>query len=254
MFDANIQYDNTFFDHINTFVQYEPWLERDRAMIDVLKTLSIKKGNDFKPNADTIGMLDKAAKMSQQFLDAGFEKRFNPPWHESSHWAFLTTPPFVRAAQSGYEDPNYYPIDDKGVLYTFIFFAPKRLSERQFYLMTVKTKEGNALEGNKSYTLRVPPNVPVRQYWSVTLYDRVTHGLIREVSHAAVSSQKPDLKKNEDGSVDFYFGPAPHMGKEANWIPTNPKDRFEVLLRFYGNEPRLFEKTWLLPDVTEYKP
>jgi hypothetical protein len=42
-FDSTIRYDATFFDNLNRVVQEEPWLERDRAMIDPLRTLGIKR-------------------------------------------------------------------------------------------------------------------------------------------------------------------------------------------------------------------
>jgi hypothetical protein len=69
--------------------------------------------------------------------------------------------------------------------------------------------------------------------------------------HAARSSQTPGLKVNGDGSVDLFFGPRLPAGEEANWVPTDPARKFEVLFRFYGTEKALFEKTWLLPDVEE---
>ena len=54
---------------------------------------------------------------------------------------------------------------------------------------------------------------------------------------------------NADGSVTLYFGPAAPAGKEANWTPTRPDGQFELLFRFYGPEPALFDKSWVLPDV-----
>jgi hypothetical protein len=43
-FDATIPYDATFFDLLDRFVQAEPWLTRDKVMIDTLKTIGIEKG------------------------------------------------------------------------------------------------------------------------------------------------------------------------------------------------------------------
>ena len=34
-------------------VQAEPWLERDKAMIDPLKTIGIERGKPFAPSAKT---------------------------------------------------------------------------------------------------------------------------------------------------------------------------------------------------------
>jgi hypothetical protein len=66
---------------------------------------------------------------------------------------------------------------------------------------------------------------------------------------ASRSSQTPGLQKNADGSVDIYFGPKAPSGKESNWVPTSADGKFEVLVRFYGPEKALSEKTWKLPDI-----
>ena len=42
----------------------------------------------------------------------------------------------------------------------------------QAYLGTYElAADGSRLDGGKNYRLRVPPNVPAKQFWSVTLYD-----------------------------------------------------------------------------------
>ena len=66
--------------------------------------------------------------------------------------------------------------------------ALKRLGAGQFYLISIRDKDGQAFDGDKTYRLRVPPNPPVNQYWSVTAYDRHTHALIRNVSRASRAS------------------------------------------------------------------
>ena len=166
-------------------------------------------------------------------------------------YILVLSPPFAEAVQSHYADPNVYPVDDRGLLFTYIFFTPKRLGEGQFYLMVIDDKAGTMFDGSKTYRLNVPGNAPVRQYWSATVYDRRTHALIREMLHAGRSSQSPGLQSNADGSVDLYFGPVAPAGKEANWVPTSSDGKFEILFRFYGPEQALFDKTWVLPDVEE---
>jgi formylglycine-generating enzyme required for sulfatase activity len=45
-------------------------------------------------------------------------------------------------------------------------------------------------------------------------------------------------------------GPKAPLGKEANWVPTDPSRKFELLFRIYGPKPEFFDKkTWTLPDV-----
>jgi hypothetical protein len=95
----------------------------------------------------------------------------------------------------------------------------------------------------------VPPNPPVEQYWSATVYDRATHALVRDLPRASRSSQIPEMQKNGDGSVDVYFGPQAPAGKETNWVPTDPKRGFEVMFRAYAPTKAFFEKTWKLTDI-----
>ena len=146
-------------------------------------------------------------------------------------------------------DPNSYPVDARGVTYSMGFFSAKHLGAGQFYLMTVKDKSGNRFRGRSTYRLRIPPNAPVKQYWSATLYDRETHALIRDQKWSSRSSQSAGLQKNADGSVDLFFGPKAPAGKDANWVPTNPDRDFEVLFRLYGPEKSFFDKVWSLSDI-----
>jgi hypothetical protein len=55
--------------------------------------------------------------------------------------------------------------------------------------------------------------------------------------------------KNPDGSVDIYFGPNAPADRQSNWVPTNANGQFEFLVRFYGPDKPLFDKTWKLPDI-----
>jgi hypothetical protein len=105
------------------------------------------------------------------------------------------------------------------------------------------------MDGAKDYKLVVPANVPVRNFWSVEVYDVDTAAWLRGVERTGRDSTKTDLKRNQDGSVDLYFGPNAPQGKRSNWIPTLPDKRFFLLFRFYGPERAVFDKSWQLPDM-----
>ncbi len=160
-------------------------------------------------------------------------------------------PELLAAVQADFNDPNKYPVDARGFTYTFAFIGLKRLGTGQFYLVSLRDKDGNPFDGGKTYRLTVPANPPVEQYWSLTAYDRETHALIRNMPRASRSSQIPEMQKNADGSVDVYLGPAAPVGKESNWVPTDPKRGFELMFRAYAPTKALFEKTWKLPDVAK---
>jgi hypothetical protein len=253
VFEANIPYNARFFDSLNRMVQTEPWLARDKAMIDSLRAIGIEKGKAFSPDAKTKKILEAAAKEAHAWLEAKYEALFTPPYYEGTSWALPMTPELIKGLQNQFSDPDSYPIDNRGVIYTMAFFSPKRSGAGSFYLMTIKDASGDAFDGGSTYRLHVPPNAPVKQFWSATAYDRATHGLIRNLPRSSRSSQNPEVKKNSDGSVDVYFGPKAPDDKESNWVPTSAARKFEVLFRFYGPEKALFEKTWKLPDIEKVK-
>ena len=91
--------------------------------------------------------------------------------------------------------------------------------------------------------------MPVEQYWYVTAYDRETHALIKGVARASRASNASELQNNADGSVDIRFGPKAPAGKDSNWVPTDPKRRFELMFRLYAPTKALFDKTWKLTDI-----
>jgi hypothetical protein len=253
VFEANIPYDARFFQSLDRMVQSEPWLTRDKAMIDPLRTIGIEKGKPFNPDAKTRAILDDAAKEARAWLETKYQAAFSPAYFEGTGWAVPGAKEVMEGMSTQFANPDSYPIDGRGLAYSLAFFSPKHLGAGQFYLMTFKDKAGKPFDGSGTYRLHVPPNAPVKQYWSATIYDRATHALIRNLPWSSRSSQTPGLQANADGSVDVYFGPKAPGGNESNWVPTSASGKFEVLFRFYGPEKALFEKTWKLPDIEEVK-
>ena len=80
------------------------------------------------------------------------------------------------------------------------FFSAKHLGAGQYYLMTIRDKDGEPLDGSGTYRLNVPANAPVKQYWSATVYDRETHALSatcrassRSSTHARLAEERRRL-------------------------------------------------------------
>jgi hypothetical protein len=251
-FDSTIKYDAGLFKHLDRVVQNEPWLERDKVMIEKLHSLGIEKGKPFTPDAATEKTLDAAAREAGAWLEMKYDAGF-PPFWPGGRWTYPTYPKLIEAVQKNYADPNEYPIDECGVAYSYAFIGIKRLGAGQFYLISIKDKDGHAFDGGKTYKLTVPPDAPVEQYWSLTAYDRQTHALIKGASRASRSSQIPELQKNADGSIDLTIGPKAPAGKDSNWLPTDPARKFELMFRLYAPTKALFDKTWRLPDVEKVK-
>ncbi|MBY3495328.1 DUF1254 domain-containing protein [Rhizobium laguerreae] len=252
VFDSTIKYDESFFKSLDRVVQYEPWLSRDRAMIDQLRSLGIEKGRTFSPTPAVAKQLEAGVKEGRAWLAEKYESGMIP-FYENSRWNFAGSPELVKSAQAGYDEPEAYPVDLRGVAYSYAFVGLKRMGTGQFYLISIQDDKGEAFDGSKTYRLTVPADVPVKQYWSLTAYDRETHALIRNMDRASRSSQIADLKKNADGAVEIFLGPKAPAGKDLNWIPTDPKRNFEVMFRLYAPTKALFDKSWVLPDLEQVR-
>ncbi|MET0475072.1 MAG: DUF1254 domain-containing protein [Mycobacterium sp.] len=249
LFDAVIPYDVTFFEALDRRVQSEPWLTRDKAMIDICASIGIVKGEPFAPDPAVTETLTAAMAEVRAWLADRYEQAFATPFYNDSRWALPASPALIEASTTNYGNPEAYPVDDRAMSYSMAFFSAKRLGTGQFYLMSISDDGGAPLDGASTYRLTVPAHVPVSMYWSATAYNRATHTLIRDVPWASRSSHTPELSTDADGSVELVFGPIAPDGKTGNWIPTRSGEQFEVLFRFYGPTPPLFDKTWQLPDI-----
>ncbi len=252
-FDATIPYDASFFELLDRFVQAEPWLTRDKVMIDSLKTIGIEKGKPFEPDAKTKEILAKAAKEAHAVIALKYESGFSPAFFGGTHWGIPVPPETREGLGNLFSNPKEYGLDGRAVMYHMAYFSPKVFGGGQFYLINISDAAGKAFEGNETYRLKVPADAPVEQYWSVTVYDRETHALVRGMAHPSRASNDTTVQKNADGTVDVYFGPKAPEGKDSNWVPTDPQRRFELLFRLYGPKKELFEQKWKLPDVEEAK-
>ena len=99
------------------------------------------------------------------------------------------------------------------------------------------------LDGAKTYKLHLPPNIPVKDNWSVTIYDTQTRSMMQtDQASAGINSLGEGIKKNADGSIDIYF--SPKAPKDKNWIQTIPGKSWFIILRMYGPLEPWLDKTW----------
>ena len=107
VFDSTIRYDASFFTSLDRVVQSEPWLPRDRAMIDVLRSLGIEKGKPFIPDAKTRVALETGAREAQAWLESRYDTAL-PPFYPDSRWTVPALPELLAAVQADFNDPDKY--------------------------------------------------------------------------------------------------------------------------------------------------
>jgi hypothetical protein len=244
LFDGLAPFDDRFYDSLARMVNEEPVQPRDFVEMAQLRSLGIEKGGEFKPDRATRDILkqaiDEAHAWFMQSIAVG------DPWWQKTNWNM----PSPIGPQTGFTfmTDDRLDVDARGVLFFLACAPPKKLGAATFYTGAYRDSNGESLQGDKTYLLRVPANVPAKQYWAVTVYDLATAGFIREAPSLAVDSYH-NLQKNADGSVDVYFGPTAPVGKESNWIYTAPGKPWFTFFRFYGLGKAVFDKTWALADI-----
>jgi len=121
----------------------------------------------------------------------------------------------------------------------------KMVGQGSQYAAAFVDAKGNPLNGGMNYKLHLPPNIPIKNFWSVIVYDNQTRSMIQtDQQYPMVTSQNKDLLVNPDGSVDVYFRPKAPAGKENNWVQTIPGKGWNTLLRLYSPLEPWFDKTW----------
>ena len=232
----------------------EPVEPRDRYFMAMLAPFGIEKGKAFKPDERLNKTLTDAALVGDAMArTTAYAKRV--PGAEvwpGKHWEYAL---MVEVNQEG---KNFAQLDERASWFYEAIgntqaMQGKTLGAGQLYLETNKDKDGGWLDGGKAYHLHVPPNVPAKQFWSITLYDNLTRGPVLTDQGASDLSSRQDLEKNADGSVDLYFGPTKPSSANKNWVKTNPGKGWFPYFRFYGPLEAYFDKTWQLPDIEKVK-
>jgi len=241
-----------YWQRLDEVIQREPLEPRDTFFHAMLRPLGLEKGKPFKPDARQTKILTEAALVGEAMAKANSaDRRFaGVKYRPDAHWDF--------ALQLDPDDPAAYwnLLDERASWFYEAVgagpaMAPKRPGPSSAYLSAYKDKAGKWLDGGTSYRLRVPPNAPIKLFWSVTLYDVDTRALILNEQKIADRSSRMDLRENADGSVDIYVGPKAPAGFEQNWIPTVPGRNWFAYFRFYQPTEAYFDRSWPLPDFEQ---
>jgi hypothetical protein len=238
-----------YWERLDDVIQREPVEPHDIFFHAMLRPLGLEKGKPFRPDARQTKILTDAALVGEAMAKANSaDRRFKgSKYRADAHWDF--------ALQLDADDPEaFWNLLDERASWFYeavgagAAMAPKRPGPSSAYLSAYKDKAGQWLDGGRSYRLRVPPNPPIKLFWSVTLYDVDTRALLLNEQKVADRSSRMDLRENKDGSVDIYCGPKAPAGFEKNWIPTVPGKNWFAYFRFYQPTEAYFDRSWPLPD------
>jgi len=238
--------DYPFWELLNKVVQDEPTSEVDATTLGFWASVGIMKGKPFAPDERMKKILTEAAIVGDATARAIMYRWRGADgyWYSDRNWRLG----FVGG----------YKFEDNGArllnAYSgFFFYATgvtpamdsRSIGEGSQYLAMFVDSNKNVLDGGRAYKLHLPPNIPIKNFWSVIVYDNQTRSMLQtDQRFPSVSSQNKNLKTNADGSVDVYFGPKAPAGFEDNWAQTVPGASWNILLRLYGPLQAFFDKTW----------
>ena len=247
------RYDERWFEDLHEIINAGPIRERDKVMMGMLKTIGIEKGKPYDPDEKTRKIFRRAAIDGYFYMRDGYIDGVPAEmmWGDKRTWrdVYYTDPD----GGFSWDTAGILDYDNRAIRNWFnVIYFPAKVAERPatMYVDTPLDSDGSVFQAGKTYKLTVPEDVPVDQFWSLTIYDMATWAFIyTPEGRPGISSRDRDkMKINADGSVDIYFGPEAPEGYENNWISTGGKVPFP-LFRFYGPTEALFNKTFILNDV-----
>ena len=242
--------DFRFYEELHAVIDREHVDVIDAETRGVLSSIGIRKGHPFAPDERLTKLLSEAVTVANATARALFFQSRDPATflYEGSQW------------QAAFVGGDYRWLIDDGAggrnldARTYFFYvatvntpamALRMPGVGSQYAVTAKDSSGDFLDGSKSYRLKIPADVPAKDFWSVVVYDPQTRSELQTGQPLpSKNSQRDSLVENADGSIDLYFGPTPPDGTEENWIETVPGKGWFTILRLYGPLESWFEKTW----------
>jgi len=241
--------DFKFFEELNHIIQREPLSLIDPELRGIIASIGIQKGKPFAPDARTKELLTQAVAVGNATARAIFFRPMEEAFlYKDSGWfaAFVGgSHEFLRDKGMGgrYLDARTLAFY-MGTVNTPAM-VNKMVGAGSQYAMITTDANGEYPDGGKTYKMNIPADVPVKDFWSIVVYDPQTRSQLQTGQpFPAKNNKRHELDANEDGSVDLYFGPKAPTGKEANWIQTVPGKGWFTALRLYGPLEPWFDQTW----------
>jgi hypothetical protein len=257
--------DGSAFDQLKLLADSEGSSLADPDWRGMLAAIGIVQGQPFNPDTRTRTILDRAAKTAYKmsrvigFEDAvaGRSYRVYPDRHWLNPIADGTPSnpggPFDlswRRSEGGYLD-----LDARIWFFTdYYSISPGMISQipgkGAKYMIGFTDSEGAPLSGSATYRLKLPPNIPAANFWSLTLYDAESASSLANGQAFPSLGSRDKPVQNADGSIGLYLGPtkAPY-GLAGNWLATVPGKGYFAILRLYSPTEAAIDKSWKPGDL-----
>jgi hypothetical protein len=260
--------DLSFWDLVNDVVQQEPADATDPETMGLLRSIGIVKGQKFDPDGRMRKILEDAVVVGNATSrtvafsprpEEGFTFYPDSQWFNMlfpGGYQFLDPPPQITAdGPVAAESDGARKLSSRtSFFYAYTGITPAMCMRLtgigSQYIIAMRGGDGEFLDGDRSYKLTLPADIPQSRFWSVMLYDNQTRSMLQTGQpRPDVSSQTGKVAANDDGTTDIYIGPTAPDGREGNWLQTAPGKGFFVVLRLYNPLQSFFDKTWRPSEI-----
>ena len=241
--------DFSFYEDVNALVQEEADGWADAELLGQIRAIGIVKGKPFAPDERMKKILVDAVAIGNAYARAN---TVHP--RDSGQWIY---PGSKSEWVMAFPEKNAFFLKDGArrmdarlwMHYNAVCVTPAMALTKpgagSDYQIAGLDSESRPLDGAKTYKLHLPPNFPVKDNWSVTIYDPQTRSMLQtDQKFAGINSLSGKVQENKDGSIDVYFAPKAVKGFEENWIQTIPGKSWFIILRAYGPLQPWLDKTW----------
>ena len=242
--------DFSYFENLNEVIQDEPIDAISPEVRGAIAAIGIVKGQPFAPDDRMKKLLTEASTIGNATSRViTYHPRFagvkmypdNPKSVWSTAFANKNTS-FQADGAMGLDARVLYYFNAGGVTPAM---ATTYAGAGSDYALATLDANQQAFDGSKTYKLHLPKDVPVNDFWAVTIYDTQTRSQLQTSQQfPTIGSQTEGMTKNADGSYDLYFAPEAPAGKKGNWLQTVPGKSWFTILRMYGPLEPWINKTW----------
>jgi hypothetical protein len=243
--------DYGYWDEVNETVQAEPATGLDPEVRGMLASIGIEKGKPFNPDTRMRAILTEAANVGSVTAQALTARPRDESFYVYPGERVWTNPlpggryDFLLDGATMLDARTYMHFYATGITPAM---AARNVGVGSQYLIAYLDKDGNALDGSKTYRIHLPPDVPAKDFWSFTLYDNQTRSMLQTDQRFPGVDSLGKVKANADGSYDVYIGPNAPDGMENNWIQTVPGKAWNTIFRLYGPLESFYDKSWKPSD------
>jgi hypothetical protein len=242
--------DFSYFEQLDKIIQAEPIDAISPEVRGSIASIGIVKGQPFAPDARMRKLLTEAATLGDATARAiTYDPRIGGVYIYPDDPKSVWTTAFANKNTS-FEADGAMGLDARALFYfnaggVTPAMATSVVGEGSDYALAVLDADKKPFDGAKTYKLHLPKDVPVKDFWALTLYDTQTRSMLQtSQKFPTIGSQTEGMTQNADGSYDIVFAPEAPEGMEGNWLQTVPGKSWFTILRMYGPLEPWIDKSW----------